>query len=263
MGASREEKERFWKLEAELILINGLYRRFNGGGCHISLVMGIVKDKKVNIGLAKINADLYNQSLEKIGSIELNPNIFGVDFNADLVHQAVLAQEANSRIVLAHAKNRAEVRGGGRKPWRQKGTGRARHGSIRSPLWKGGGVTFGPIKERIFAKKINKKMKRKAMFCVLSQKLKDGEMFFLDKISLENFKTKEAARVLVLQIKFRERLLLILPKNDAMMVRVLKNIPRIKTILADSLNTVDLLKHKKILILKEAIPVMEKTYLNV
>ena len=115
----------------------------------------------------KIN--IYNLKKEKAGEIELSDRIFGVKWNADLVHQALNTQLANRRQPWAHAKDRAEVSGGGKKPWKQKGTGRARHGSIRSPLWIGGGATFGPSKERNFAKKINIKMKRLAIFSVLSR----------------------------------------------------------------------------------------------
>jgi len=125
---------------------------------------------------------VYNQQGEKVGQVDLPAELFGVPLNRDLVHQVVVTQMANSRQVLAHTKDRSEVRGGGAKPWRQKGTGRARHGSIRSPIWVGGGVAFGPTKERVFAKKINKKMKRQALFMVLSSKVKDKEIVLLDKI---------------------------------------------------------------------------------
>jgi large subunit ribosomal protein L4 len=120
----------------------------------------------------------------------LPKEIFDVEINPDLIHQVVVAQTANRRRVIAHTKGRGEVRGGGKKPWRQKGTGRARHGSIRSPLWKGGGVTFGPTKERTFKKEINKKMKRKALFMVLTAKAKNNLLLVLDKIILEQPKTK-------------------------------------------------------------------------
>ena len=125
--------------------------------------------------------DIYNQKGEVTGSTTLPKEIFGVEFNADLVHQIAVSLSANKRQVSAHTKNRAEVRGGGKKPWRQKGTGRARVGSIRSPLWKGGGVTFGPRTDRKFEVEIPKKMRRKALFMVLSQKAKNNTLVVLDK----------------------------------------------------------------------------------
>src|SRR3989344_1515557 len=143
-----------------------------------------------------MKTELYNQSGELMGNVELPDKIFGVAMNEDLVRQVLEAQSANSRRVIAHTKDRSEVRGGGKKPWKQKGTGRARHASIRSPIWKGGGVTFGPTKERNFKKKINKKMARKALFMALSSKVKDKQLFVLDNIILENPKTKEMAVIL-------------------------------------------------------------------
>jgi len=132
----------------------------------------------------------YNQKGEEIGKTELPKEIFEVGLNSDLVYQVVLSQTANRRQVLAKTKDRSEVRGGGRKPWRQKGTGRARHGSIRSPIWKGGGVTFGPTTEKVFKKIIPKKMRRKALFMVLSAKAKENLILVLDKLEIEKPKTK-------------------------------------------------------------------------
>src|SRR3990167_1910561 len=140
-----------------------------------------------------MKTDLYNKTGEKIGNVEVSDRLFGAPWNADLVHQALRVQETNRRERIAHAKDRGEVRGGGKKPWRQKGTGRARHGSIRSPLWPGGGVTHGPTKERNFSKKINKNVKKKALAAVLSRKLKEGEVIFLDALDFSAPKTKIAA----------------------------------------------------------------------
>src|SRR3990167_849107 len=131
-----------------------------------------------------MKTDLYNQKGEKVSSIELPKEVFEVPFNKDTVHQAFVTQLANSRVIHASTKTRSEVRGGGKKPWKQKHTGRARHGSIRSPLWVGGGVTFGPSVARNYEKKINKKMKRKALCMVLSAKARDHELIFLDELSL-------------------------------------------------------------------------------
>jgi len=187
--------------------------------------------------------------------------------NNDLVHQAVVAQMANSRQVLAHTKDRGEVRGGGHKPWRQKGTGRARHGSIRSPIWKGGGVTFGPTKERVFAKKINKKMKKKALLMVLSTKVKDKEIVLLDKLELAEAKTKQMIEVInnlktKIKIDLAKGTLIVLASSDQKIIRAVKNIPKIKTIRADSLNVLDILSYRYLLMPQGAIEVIEKTYIR-
>ena len=210
---------------------------------------------------------IYNQKGEETGKAKLPAEIFGVKMNQDLVHQAVVAQMANSRKVIAHTKDRSERRGGGRKPWRQKGTGRARHGSIRSPIWRGGGVTFGPTKDRNFSKKINKKMKQKALLMTLSSKLKDKEMILLDKIELTKRKTKLMVEIINdLKTKLKKNLnksvLIVLPKTDLKISQSVKNIPKIKTIRADSLNVLDILTHQYLLILQDSIKVIEKTYLK-
>src|SRR3989344_4067362 len=126
-----------------------------------------------------MKVDLYNQNGEVAGSVNLPKEIFEVKFNADLVHQIAVSQMANKRQVSAHTKIRSEVRGGGKKPWRQKGTGRARHGSIRSPLWRGGGITFGPRNDKVYEKDIPKKMRRKALLMALSQKAKNSQLVVL------------------------------------------------------------------------------------
>jgi large subunit ribosomal protein L4 len=139
---------------------------------------------------------IYNQKGKEVGKIALPLNVFGIPWNADLVHQVVTSMQSNARSPIAHTKGRGEVRGGGRKPWKQKGTGRARHGSIRSPLWAGGGVTHGPKKDENYSKGITKSMKMKALYAVLSRKSKDRELVLIDSLSLSNPKTKEAKEVL-------------------------------------------------------------------
>ena len=199
---------------------------------------------------------------KKVGTATLPPEIFDVKMNADLVHQAVVAQLANKRQPLAHAKDRSEARGGGRKPWRQKGTGRARHGSIRSPIWRGGGATFGPTKERVFKKKINKKMKQKALFAILTSKVKDKELILLDKLELKEAKTKLMAKILGAILKKKQKsVLVVTSKKDKNIIKANKNIPYTKTLRADSLNILDLLSFKYLLVPKEAIKVIEETYL--
>lgn len=225
------------------------------------------------------NADLditvYNQDGKEAGNVNLPSEIFGLKVNSDLVAQAVRAQMANSRENIAHAKDRSEVRGGGRKPWKQKGTGRARHSSIRSPLWAGGGVTFGPRKEKNFAVKINKKMKCQALFMALSGKLRDGELIILDDLKLKQAKTKEMAQVIKnifgTVVSAREKSLtpvripnamIILAKNDETVVRATKNLPKIRTIGVNSLNIVDLLSVKYLLMPKEAIEKIREIFLK-
>ncbi len=210
---------------------------------------------------------VYNQKGEEVEKIELPANIFGLELNKDLVHQVVVAQMANARKVIAHTKDRSERRGGGRKPWRQKGTGRARHGSIRSPIWRGGGISFGPTKERVFTKKINKKMKQKALFMALSSKVRDDEMILLDKLEIKETKTKVMVGILNnLKNKFKKdltkSLLIVLPKTDVDVIRVNNNIPKIKIIRADSLNVLDILNYKYFLMLQDSIDVIKKTYVK-
>jgi large subunit ribosomal protein L4 len=127
-----------------------------------------------------MEAKIYNIQGKEAGNITLPENIFGLPWNADLVHQVVTAMQANARGPVAHTKDRGEVRGGGRKPWQQKGTGRARHGSIRSPIWKGGGITHGPRNDKIYAQKVNRQARQKALLVALSRKYKDGEIVFVD-----------------------------------------------------------------------------------
>jgi len=202
--------------------------------------------------------DIYNQEGKKIEQLNLPKEIFEKDFNSDLVHQVLVCMQANRRRVIAHTKDRGEVRGGGKKPWRQKGTGRARHGSIRSPLWIGGGVTFGPTKERNYKKNIPLKMKRNALKCVLSQKLRDKEIFVIDALNIEEPKTKIIGDILEKFVKGvkKERfktLLIILDKKDDKIIRAVKNIPNIDVIEARNLNALDIASYRDLLITKKSI----------
>jgi len=206
--------------------------------------------------------DTYDQTGKKIGQTLLPKEIFEVPINPDLVHQVVVSQMANRRKVIANTKTRAEVRGGGRKPWRQKGTGRARAGSIRSPLWRGGGVTFGPRKERVFKKRVAKKMRRKALFMVLSAKAKENLLILLDKLKLEKPKTKLMAEILKKLPSKEKSSLIALPEIDKNLILAARNIPKVETIQAKDLNCLDLLSFKYLIMPKESIKVIKETFLK-
>jgi large subunit ribosomal protein L4 len=209
-----------------------------------------------------MKVDTYDQQGKTIGQTLLPKEIFGVEVNPSLVHQVVVSQIANRRQVSAHTKSRAEVRGGGRKPWRQKGTGRARHGSRRSPLWKGGGVTFGPTKERVFKKKINQKMKRKALLMVLSAKAKNNLLILLDSLKIEKSKTKLMAEILKKLPCQGQSSLIALPAIDKNIIRAANNLVQTETIQAKDLNALDLLNFKYLIIPKIAIKVIKETFLK-
>ncbi|PIW92008.1 MAG: 50S ribosomal protein L4 [Candidatus Nealsonbacteria bacterium CG_4_9_14_0_2_um_filter_37_38] len=209
-----------------------------------------------------MKVSVYDQQGKEIGTTLLPKEIFDVKLNPDLVHQVATSQMANRRQVIAHTKDRGEVRGGGKKPWRQKGTGRARHGSIRSPLWKGGGVTFGPTKERNFKKIIPKKMKRKALFMVLSAKAKENLLIILDTLKLPLPKTKVISQILARLPIGNNSCLIGLPGIDKNIILAARNIHKVRTIQAKDLNALDLLSFKYLLIPKESIEVIKKTFLG-
>ena len=209
--------------------------------------------------------NLYNQNAESVGKTSLPDSVFGVSMNRDLLYQVITVQMANKRQVIAHAKGRSEVRGGGKKPWRQKGTGRARHGSIRSPIWKGGGVTHGPTKERIFKKKINKKMARKALFIALSSKARDKELVLVEDLKLQNWKTKEMASIMnkvseLFSVKHGSLLLVTDKKLGDTVERVTRNLPKIDVMEAKNLNALDVLGRKNLILLKDSVGVIEKNF---
>lgn len=210
-----------------------------------------------------MKADLYNLKNEKVGSLDLSDKIFGAKWRGELVKQMLEAQLANKRDPWAHAKGRGEVRGGGRKPWRQKGTGRARHGSSRSPLWIGGGKAHGPNKERDYSQKINKKMRRVAILAVLSKKFKDGEIRFFEKLETSEPKTKAVAGSLRQALDMKKNAkkydLLLVPVSDSKnIVRAAKNLPKTKVLAADSLNVYDLLNFKNLFIDSRSLDVISK-----
>jgi len=193
---------------------------------------------------------VYNTEGEKKGTMKI-PEILDVAVNPVLIQQAVVAQQSNLLHPTAITKTRGKVRGGGRKPWRQKGTGRARAGSIRSPLWRGGGIIFGPTEVRNFTKKINKKQKRKAILGALSAKIKDNKVFILENLAIPEIKTKNMLKILE-KLPIEGSSLLLIEKPDEKIQKSARNIPFIKINLAHNLNVVDLLKYDFIVITKDA-----------
>lgn len=202
----------------------------------------------------------YNQTGQEVAQTRLPSEIFDVKLDADLVHQVAVSQMSNRRQVSAHTKDRGDVRGGGKKPWRQKGTGRARHGSRRSPLWKGGGVTFGPTKERNFKKKINIKMGRKALLMVLSTKAKENTLIILDGLKIENLKTQLMARILEKLPCKEQSCLIVLPDMNKNVISASHNLAGVETRQAKDLNVLDLLNFKYLVMPKEAIKVIKETF---
>ena len=194
---------------------------------------------------------LYNMQANEVGSLELSDAIFGAELNEAVIHQAVVARLANERQGTKSTLTRSEVRGGGAKPWRQKGTGRARQGSIRSPQWVKGGVVFAP-KSRDFSKKMNIAAKRVALFSALSQKVRDGEVFVIDDIKVKEAKTKEMAAFLK-AFKFEKSVLIVMDNADESVLRASANIKAISTIPAAQLNTYDVVKNANVVISKKAV----------
>lgn len=207
-----------------------------------------------------MNINVYNQSGEKVGTIKLSAEVFGIKPKVELIQRVAVGMLANLRKPWAHTKTRGEVRGGGKKPWRQKGTGRARAGSIRSPLWKGGGVIFGPRKERNYAKKINKKIRRKALLMALSDKATNKKIIVLEEInpSAGGKKTKEFSQILKnLPIKARNYLFIYQPKESDL-VKIARNISNLKTLSMENFNLIDLLKYEYLLMTKVTLKELEK-----
>lgn len=204
-----------------------------------------------------METEVYNQKGKSVGKLALPETIFGLPWNGDLVHQVVTAMQANSRTPVAHTKTRGEVRGGGRKPWRQKGTGRARHGSSRSPIWKGGGVTHGPRNDKSYEQKINKKMRIKALFTVLSSKFKKGQIIFVEELALKNIKTKDAVSIVESLSKIKGFEKITGGKNPNVYITtpaktdiLKKSFANIKTVEVDeikNINPVDLMSFKYII----------------
>lgn len=213
-----------------------------------------------------MEATLYNTQGEKAGTVSPPEALFGLPWNADLVHQVVVGMQANARRGTAHAKTRGEVRGGGRKPWAQKGTGRARHGSSRSPIWKGGGVTHGPRSDKSYAKKINQKMRQKALLVTLSRKFKDGEVVFVDSLEMQEPKAKRAKAVVMglgkagFNLKKKNAALLVLPRAHKPTQKSFSNFGNIEVSEVRNLNPLSVLSAKYLVITEpqEAFDILSK-----
>ncbi|MDP3388002.1 MAG: 50S ribosomal protein L4 [Eubacteriales bacterium] len=201
---------------------------------------------------------LYNVSGEQIGDIELSDDIFGIEVNTHVMYEAVKAYLANQRQGTQSAKTRSEVRGGGRKPWRQKGTGRARQGSIRSPQWKGGGVVFAP-KPRDYSIRLPKKVRRLALKSAFSSKVESNEIIVLDELNMTTPKTKDMIKVLE-NLKAGKKALIVIPGKDENIYKSARNIPGVKTSAVNTLNVYDILNHDSFIITKDAVSKVEEVY---
>jgi large subunit ribosomal protein L4 len=214
-----------------------------------------------------MKATIYNVEGKSAGELNLSDAVFGLPWNSDLVHQVMLSMQSTARQPIAHTKTRGEVRGGGKKPWRQKGTGRARHGSTRSPLWVGGGVAHGPRNDKNYDRKVNKTMKAKAFLTLLSKKYKDGEILFVDSLSFKAPKTTEAKAALVglskakgfekLSTKRKNAAFVALSKKDVNVEKSFRNIGSVTVDETRNLNVLDLLKYTYLVVDAESIKVLE------
>jgi len=203
------------------------------------------------------NVSVYNMEGKEVGTIELNDAVFGVTVNEHLVHMAVVQQLANNRQGTQKAKTRSEVSGGGRKPWRQKGTGHARQGSIRAPQWTGGGVVFAPV-PRDYSFKLNKKEKRAALKSALTSKVQDSKLIVLDELKLDEIKTKNFANVMK-NLKV-EKGLVVIAENDANVVLSARNMATIDTELVNNMNVYDVMKANTVVLTKDAVAKIEEVY---
>ena len=203
------------------------------------------------------NVSVYNMEGKEVGTIDLNDAVFGVEVNEHLVHMAVVAQLANKRQGTQKAKTRSEVSGGGRKPWRQKGTGHARQGSTRSPQWTGGGVVFAPV-PRDYSFKLNKKEKRAALKSALTSRVQNNKLIVVDELKFDEIKTKKFQAVLD-NLKV-SKALVVLADNDEKVVMSARNIPAVKTALTSTINVYDILKGDTVILTKDAVAKIEEVY---
>ena len=202
--------------------------------------------------------DVYNIEGKKVSDIELADSVFGIEPNEKIVHSVLVNYMANQRQGTSNTKTRAEVSGGGRKPWRQKGTGRARQGSIRAPHWVGGGVALGP-KPRSYNYTVNKKEKRLAIKSMLSSKVLENELVVVENLPLKEIKTKEMARILN-NLKVEGKAVILLPEKDEIVQKSARNIEGVKTLQVGTINVYDLLKHKNLVVTEDTVKKLEEVY---
>ena len=204
------------------------------------------------------NVAVYNMEGKEVGTIELNDSVFGVEVNEHLVHMAVVQQLANKRQGTQKAKTRSEVSGGGRKPWRQKGTGHARQGSTRAPQWTGGGVVFAPV-PRDYSFKLNKKEKKAALKSVLTDKVANNNLIVVDELKFDEIKTKKFQAVLN-NLNVTKKALVVVNENDTNVIMSARNIPTVKTSLTNTINVYDILNANKLVLTKDAVKTIEEVY---
>ena len=210
--------------------------------------------------MKKLSTIVYTEEGKPTGEIDLNPAVFGVAVKPQVLQQAIVAQRANARRSVAHTKTRGEVRGGGRTPWLQKGTGRARHGSTRSPIWVGGGVTFGPRSERNFEVKLNRKTRVAAIRMALTEKVADGKLIVLESLAFPEYKTKRMAGIMGKLPTVGRKTLLVLPVSDGKVSKSAANIPAVTTRNAGNLNVIDLVNNSALLTTREGVKRIEGIY---
>ncbi|MDX9913630.1 MAG: 50S ribosomal protein L4 [Candidatus Moranbacteria bacterium] len=202
---------------------------------------------------------VYNLEGKKVKDIELSEAVFNVALNSELLHEVYVSMDANQRVAIAHTKGRGEVAGSGRKPWKQKGTGRARAGSASSPIWRGGGIVFGPTKDRNFKKKINKKANTKSILMALSEKLRSEQLIIVDKLEAANKKTKDIASALT-ALKLKGSVLINLAEGEADTYLYTRNLKKVKCTPINNLNVLDILNHKSLVLSEESVKYLEKKY---
>lgn len=203
------------------------------------------------------NVSVYNMEGKEVGKMDLNDAVFGVEINEHLVHMAVVQNLANKRQGTQKAKTRSEVRGGGRKPWRQKGTGHARQGSTRAPQWKGGGVVFAPT-PRDYSFKLNKKEKRAALKSVLTSRVQDNKLIVLDELKFDEIKTKEFKKVMD-NLKV-DKAMVVIGGQDENVILSARNLPRVNTAVAENINVYDILKGDTLVLTKDAVAKIEEVF---
>lgn len=208
-----------------------------------------------------MKAPFYNKTGEKTKEVVLPKEVFGQSAKPELLHQVVTSQQANKRLVLASTKDRSEVSGGGRKPWRQKGTGRARHGSIRSPIWVGGGIAFGPTRERNFKQKINHRMAQRGLMGAMFEKAKNNQVVVMEDLSLKEIKTKEAAAIID-KLSLAGSILLVISQGEREVKRAFRNLPKLRITTIDQLTAWQILSYRYLVLTKKGLSELKDAFIK-